>query len=597
MTKLHMIQLGTVDGDDVTIYADHPGCEPLADGVRRIEAAEKVVFHNGICFDEDAINKFYPGLIGYPKMLDTLVMARLADPEERNHTLKAHGLRMGVHKGEYKGDFKEIDAELLAYAPQDIVVGRALYRKVRHVETWGSSCDLEHRVAYAIRDQERYGFYFDTKKAEALELRLRAEADEVRKELQRVFPPIQRETTRIMQASNKKFGYVKGQPHTKTWMETYNPASRQQTAARLQALGWKPKKFGADGIASVDEAVLSAMKHPVAQPLLKSFVIGKKLGMLSDGKAGWLKMVQPDSRIHGRVNSNGTRTGRMTHSKPNTAQVDKDHEMRELWCAAPGMRIVGCDGEGIQLRVLSHYLHRYDGGKLAERIVSGKKSERSDPHSANLQALTEARVLPPILWTEEKLPNGQAGFGVGRDGAKTCIYAKIFGSTDAGLGRTISGIYRDAALAPPRVPLMELGRAANVALSRSMTGLDKLEATAQSRLKAHGYIIGLDGRRLYSKQARLALVTLCQGGEAVIMKTALNIFHYEKAPAAGWRIFKDYGYVANVHDEVQIETIPEIAEAVGAAFAACVAEAAPRLNFKCQLAGLAQIGLNWAETH
>ncbi len=35
----------------------------------------------------------------------------------------------------------------------------------------------------------------------------------------------------------------------------------------------------------------------------------------------WLKAITDDGRIHGSVNSCGAVTGRMTHSKPNLAQV------------------------------------------------------------------------------------------------------------------------------------------------------------------------------------------------------------------------------------------------------------------------------------
>ena len=50
-------------------------------------------------------------------------------------------------------------------------------------------------------------------------------------------------------------------------------------------------------------------------------MVSKRLGQVSDGKMAWLKMVQADGRIHGRVNPCGAVTGRATHSYPNVAQV------------------------------------------------------------------------------------------------------------------------------------------------------------------------------------------------------------------------------------------------------------------------------------
>lgn len=591
VTKVHCLQIGDPDGDDGVVYGDHPLCDfSMEAGLNRLAAADHAIGHNLIGFDLKIMQRFFPGALSFERCKDTLVMARLADPEQRDHTLDGWGRRLGILKGKYSGDFQKIDEELITYARQDIHATRPLWHKFKHVEAWGSSCRLEHEVTAAIVEQERHGFFFDIVAAEKLDMRLRSEIDVVGEQLQGFFPPIDRELTRVMGATNSKFGYVKGQPFTKKWVETFNPGSRKQVGERLIALGWKPKAFGDDGIPALDDNILAGMKHPAAKPLREYFRLQKKIGMLSDGKAGWLKLVKPDGRIHGRVNPNGARTGRMTHSKPNTAQVDKDHDMRALWTVPKGRKLVGVDGEGIQLRVLAHYLFKYDGGQLAERIVSGKKSERTDPHSANLRALIDARVLPTVFWDDK--------FNQGRDGAKTFIYAKLFGSTDGGLGRTAHGVYREAGLIPPRLPLMELGKLGNIALARSMTGLDKLEAKAQGTLKEKKFLIGLDGRRIYSTQPRLALVSLCQGGEAAIMKKALSLFYFEAAPAKGWQHGVDYGLVANVHDEDQIEAYdPANADAIGLTFAACITEAGVRLGFKCPLAGLHQVGNNWAETH
>ena len=87
----------------------------------------------------------------------------------------------------------------------------------------------------------------------------------------------------------------------------------------------------------------------------------KLLAMVSDGKQGWLRLVQPDGRIHGRVNPNGACTGRMSHSKPNMAQVPKDPRARALFLPRPGWKLVGCDAEGLEARMLAHYLALFTG--------------------------------------------------------------------------------------------------------------------------------------------------------------------------------------------------------------------------------------------
>jgi len=56
-------------------------------------------------------------------------------------------------------------------------------------------------------------------------------------------------------------------------------------------------------------------------------------------------------------------------------------------------------------------------------------------------------------------------------------------------------------------------------------------------------------------------------------------------------------FVANVHDEFQVETTPEHAEAVGRELVNAIIEAGEVLNLRCPLDGAYKIGKTWAETH
>jgi len=56
-------------------------------------------------------------------------------------------------------------------------------------------------------------------------------------------------------------------------------------------------------------------------------------------------------------------------------------------------------------------------------------------------------------------------------------------------------------------------------------------------------------------------------------------------------------FVANVHDEWQIETTKELAESVGQAGIQAIQEAGQSLGLRCPLDGDFKIGTNWAETH
>ena len=59
----------------------------------------------------------------------------------------------------------------------------------------------------------------------------------------------------------------------------------------------------------------------------------------------------------------------------------------------------------------------------------------------------------------------------------------------------------------------------------------------------------------------------------------------------------DAKFVANVHDEWQLEVREDQAEAVGKAGVECIRKAGEALQLACPLAGEYSIGDNWSEPH
>ena len=602
MTKFHMLQLGDADGDDVVIYADlrreqaadvlargllKAPIQPIAAGLARIAAADLTVWHNGLGFDLDAVNHFYPGTLDPAKMLDTLVMARLAFPDERVHTLKAWGERVGALKDNYKGDYQTVDDEFLRYSEQDIVVGRALYHRVKHVLTWGTSCALEHQTARCLVLQERNGFTLNTRGAEELASVLRDELEGMGKSLAAVFPPLAIHTTKIAGASNKNKGRVKGQPYTETTMEEFNPKSRHHIAKRLKMLGWKPAG-GDDGQPTLDEKVLKSLPYPEAHRLVDYFARNKLLAQVSDGKEGWLRHVKPDGRVHGRVNSNGCVTGRMSHSKPNMANIDKDPRARGLWLPKPGWVLVGCDAEGLEARMLAHYLARYDDGAYGRMVLEGNSDDRTDVHSANLKAAIKVGLLPMACWKE--------CFKASRNGVKTALYAMMYGAQDPKIGEGLRAMLKDLKMPIQPRGNKEMGALWRTAVGNAIVGFGPLTEAVKARAAAKKYLVALDGRHLPVRAQHAALNTLLQGGGAIVMKKALCLY-MGQAAALGWVHGRDFGLCANVHDEVQQEVRPELAEQAARLFEAAIHDAGVAYGLRCPLAGKANVGATWAETH
>jgi DNA polymerase-1 len=146
-----------------------------------------------------------------------------------------------------------------------------------------------------------------------------------------------------------------------------------------------------------------------------------------------------------------------------------------------------------------------------------------------------------------------------------------------------------------KLPPRELGALARKALAKSMVGIDKLTADIQKAVKVRGYLRGLDGRRVKIRSEHSALNTLLQGAGAIVMKKALVLFCDTAL------IHENYGahigLCASIHDEMQMECDPILAQVAGDTFADCIRQAGIELNVKCPLAGKAQVGDNWSQTH
>ena len=60
---------------------------------------------------------------------------------------------------------------------------------------------------------------------------------------------------------------------------------------------------------------------------------------------------------------------------------------------------------------------------------------------------------------------------------------------------------------------------------------------------------------------------------------------------------KDYAFVANVHDEWQMEILPHLAEEIGRLSVESIKKAGEAFNFPCPLDATYRVGTTWAETH
>jgi DNA polymerase-1 len=81
-----------------------------------------------------------------------------------------------------------------------------------------------------------------------------------------------------------------------------------------------------------------------------------------------------------------------------------------------------------------------------------------------------------------------------------------------------------------------------------------------------------------------ALNTLLQGGGAVVMKKAL-VLAYDAFLARGWQHGREFAFVANVHDEFQMEVQPEYAKRSARLRPMPSVRAGEAFDLRCPLAG------------
>ena len=516
-----------------------------------IKQTDEVIGHNIIGFDIPVVNTIF----GYDvfancKVTDTLVLSRLLNPMiDGGHSLRNWGTKLGQNKIHFE-QFDYFSEDMLTYCRNDVELTERLYKFLSSkTKDFGQSIELEHRVAQIIQKQHERGFKINVVEAYELQSKFQEDMNDLTTKVRQTFPPLKIEEEFIPKSNNKARGYVKGVPFTKVKYKEFNLGSRQQIAERLVMLGWKPKKKTDKGHIIVDEKVLSQIHNiPEAKLINRYLMLQKRIAQVNS----WIEAIKEDGRVHGKVITNGTITGRMSHQSPNMAQIPAVYspygkECRALWTVNKGYKLVGVDASGLELRMLAHYMNDKD---YTHEVVNG------DIHTAN------------------KIAAGLES----RDKAKTFIYAFIYGAGSKKIGSIIGGSERDGERAKEKF----------LRATPSLRSLrEKVERVAQRR-----WVRGLDQRKIIIRHPHAALNTLLQGAGAIVMKCALTLLENY---VINKRI-KAFP-VVNVHDEFQYEVEENKAEEFGRLAVQSIIDAGKQLNVRCPLNGEYKIGNNWSETH
>ena len=525
---------------------------------------EEIIGHNFIDFDSVQLNKFLGISFDGIKIVDTLILSRLYNPQlEGGHSLRAWGDRLNFPKGEHS-DFNSFSPEMEQYCIQDLKVTQKLYNILTDkLASFGdTSIDLEHQVQSVVTQQIQNGWTLDQKKCWDLLATLKERKIQLEDEVHEKFKPlpvfikeIHPKYKKNGELSNVGIKFLGDEwrsvcgPFSRIDLPEFNLGSRQQIGRHLQYFGWKPDNFTEKGHVIVDEAILSKVVGiPEAQLISEYLLIQKRHAQIQS----WLDAVEEDGRVRGYVNTIGAVTGRMTHSSPNMSQVPASYspygtECRSCWTVPKGRKLVGADASGIELRMLAHYMNDKE---YTHEILHG------DIHSANQKA---------------------AGLTT-RDTAKTFIYAFLYGAGDRKIGSIVGGSATDGA------------RLKTLFLDNTPSLRDLRERVERATVRGH--LRGLDNRKLIIRSNHAALNTLLQSAASVVMKKSLTILD-EYAKIYGI----DYKFVGNIHDEFQAEVREDQAEKFGWLAVECIKAAGIKFNLRCPLDGEYKVGKTWADTH
>ena len=544
------------------------GPSRIKEGIAYLKEADVLIGHNILGFDIPVLERLHDVKLNDKVIKDTLVMSRLFNPiRENGHSLKTWGYVVGMPKAEQPEDWDSYNTDMLKYCQQDVILNERVYKRLLEEgkDFSEESINLEHSVALVLKEQEDTGFEFNQEQAMLLVAQLKERMFEVEKEVQKVFKP-KMVDIKLVTPKLKKNGTLSKsgltaeeyekvlatadlKPFMRQKLQPFNLGSRKQIGEYLTDFGWKPNRFTPTGQPIVDESSLAKVKKiPEARLIAEFLLLQKRIAQIDS----WILAVDEDSRVHGFVVPNGTITGRMSHRSPNVAQVpslasEYGKECRACWTVKDGYKLLGVDASGLELRMLAHYM---DDEAYINEVTTG------DIHTANQK---------------------DAGLE-SRDQAKTFIYAFIYGAGDAKIGSVVGGGKK-------------LGSELKKRFLDNNPSLRTLRERV-SRAAKRGYLKGLDGRKIFIRNEHAALNSLLQGGGAIVMKRALAMLD---------SLIKlntyDAKFVANIHDEWQMEVREDLADHIGELAVGCIEKAGEYYNMRCPLTGEYKIGGDWSETH
>ena len=597
-TKIWCVVAYNLDTDYVYKYADAPGYHgSVSDGVALLNAAELLVGHNIIGFDNRVVENLHGHKLNDKRCHDTFVMSQtLRYKRKHRHGLAGWGEALGNNKIDYD-DWSKFSDEMMRYCVQDVKVNVQVYKRLlaEYSKLYEKNplikegLRVEHDTAkFNVKVRER-GFNLLTDKAEHTRARMNFRM----KEIADFIEPLMGTRTVYIDKTPKTPKFKKNgtyNAHTvkalseyfeRTILETDTylmPAGQEFQRSKQEPItlgsldlvkdwlltqGWQPdeyqkKKIGFEWVTMGPKLTSTSLKKmgKIGEMVDEWTTLRNRESVIR----GWLEQTDKaeDGRLHGNMWTIGTPTFRCRHEViVNLPAVSAawGQELRELLAADDGMVIVGADSSGNQLRGLCHYV---GNPEFTNEVIYG------DQHQRNADIL-----------------------GCSRPVAKGYLYAYLFGAGNAKLGQVLTGKSNPT-----------LGAKSKEQFAKGIKGLEELKEKLSRVWKktyyeqGDGWFPAVDGRPVFCPAEHQTLNYLLQSMEGISCKAALS-WAWTKIKEEGLRAEPRLFY----HDELAFQAHPDDAKRVGEILQASFKEGPEEFGITCMDGGDFVIGDSYADVH
>ena len=594
--------IAAVDVDTEEVYQFGP--DQIEQGLKLLQQADKVVFHNGIMYDFRVIKKLYPWWT-YKSTDDTFILSALFNPDrDGGHSIDAWGQRFGRPKPKHD-DWSRFTPDMLHRCTEDAQIGLLTYRYLQQKRKewdWELAIRLEYKIAEIQAQQEENGVYFNKRAAIDLWIKIVKELQSINKELLSRLPqrtvqvgsevkkPFKKDGSYAVATANwwadtpGSLATVKGS-YSKVAFESFNLNSHDQIKGYLLTQGWKPtewnyqkekgsKKFlynekgeKIKTTPKLTEDSFVTIQGDMGVLLARRAVLTHRKGLIYNYSTqkkkplGWLTNIRSDHRIPAEAVPQACNTGRYQHRIVVNVPSGKaiyGPELRALFGPHPGCVQVGCDADQLEARTQAHNIIPFPGGQeYADVLLEG------DVHQKNAEL-----------------------FGCSRNDAKSPYYAVMYGASAGKVAETLGVDLKKGE------ELFEQFWQGNPSLKEFKDSVIK-EYKQNKKKFGYGFITGLDGRQLRGRSEHSLVNLKFQSDGAILIKAAICYLFGQWVPKEKLQA----RLMITMHDEWQASVHPKHTDRFSVLCSEALVKAGKFFNYRVPITGQAQVGTNWAECH